>query len=110
MDYIAYLHKDRNSDFGVSFPDFPGCITVGKTLEEARRKAAEALSFHVAGMLADNEKIPNHPPLTTSPKITPLITLWPSWSLPAWSVPSESTSPPAKASSKESTAWRDPPA
>jgi predicted RNase H-like HicB family nuclease len=58
MDYIAYLHKDRNSDFGVSFPDFPGCITAGKTLEEARRKAVEALSFHVAGMLADNEKIP----------------------------------------------------
>jgi predicted RNase H-like HicB family nuclease len=24
MDYIAYLHKDRKSDFGVSFPDFPG--------------------------------------------------------------------------------------
>jgi len=25
MDYIAYLHKDSKSDFGVSFPDFPGC-------------------------------------------------------------------------------------
>ena len=23
MDYIAYLHKDRGSDFGVSFPDSP---------------------------------------------------------------------------------------
>src|SRR5213082_2505660 len=45
MDYIAYLHKDRKSDFGVSFPDFPGCITAGRTLEEARRRAAEALSF-----------------------------------------------------------------
>ena len=43
MDYIAYLHKDRNSDYGVSFPDFPGCITAGKTLEEAHRMAAEAL-------------------------------------------------------------------
>ena len=31
MEYIAYLHKDRKSDFGVSFPDFPGCITAGKT-------------------------------------------------------------------------------
>jgi hypothetical protein len=26
MDYLPYLHKDRNSDFGVGFPDFPGCI------------------------------------------------------------------------------------
>ena len=29
MDYIAYLHKEKASDFGVSFPDFPGCITAG---------------------------------------------------------------------------------
>jgi predicted RNase H-like HicB family nuclease len=58
MDYIAYLHKDRRSDVGVSFPDFPGCITAGRNLEEARRKAAEALSLHIAGMLEDGEKIP----------------------------------------------------
>jgi predicted RNase H-like HicB family nuclease len=58
MDYIAYLHKDPASDFGVSFPDFPGCITAGRTLEEARRKAAEALRFHIAGMVEDGEKIP----------------------------------------------------
>ena len=58
MDYIAYLHKDRNSDFGVSFPDFPGCITAGKTLDEAHRLAAEALSFHIEGMVEDGEPIP----------------------------------------------------
>jgi len=58
MDYIAYLHKDRDSDFGVSFPDFPGCITAGKTLEEARRMAAEALALHIAGMVEDGESIP----------------------------------------------------
>jgi predicted RNase H-like HicB family nuclease len=27
MDYIAYLHKESKSDFGVSFPDFPGVVT-----------------------------------------------------------------------------------
>jgi predicted RNase H-like HicB family nuclease len=58
MDYIAYLHKDRKSDFGVSFPDFPGCVTAGRSLEEARRRAPEALAFHIAGMLEDGEKIP----------------------------------------------------
>jgi predicted RNase H-like HicB family nuclease len=58
MDYIAYLHKDRNSDFGVSFPDFPGCVTAGKTLEEAHRMAAEALSLHIAGMVEDGDAIP----------------------------------------------------
>lgn len=58
MDYIAYLHKDRDSDFGVSFPDFPGCVTAGRTLEEARRLAAEALVLHIEGMKAEGEEIP----------------------------------------------------
>ena len=58
MEYIAYLHKDSKSDFGVSFPDFPGCVTAGKTLEEARRMAAEALALHIEGMAEDGEAIP----------------------------------------------------
>jgi predicted RNase H-like HicB family nuclease len=58
MEYIAYLHKDGKSDYGVSFPDFPGCITAGSTLEEARRMAVEALSFHIAGMREDGERLP----------------------------------------------------
>jgi len=58
VNYIAYLHKDRNSDFGVSFPDFPGCITAGKTLDEAHRMAAKALALHVAGMMEDGENMP----------------------------------------------------
>lgn len=58
MEYIAYLHKDSASDFGVSFPDFPGCVTVGRTLEEARGMAAEALTLHMAGMIEDGEALP----------------------------------------------------
>jgi predicted RNase H-like HicB family nuclease len=58
MNYIAYLHKERDSDFGVSFPDFPGCVTSGRTLEEARRMAAEALALHVKGMIEDGEVVP----------------------------------------------------
>jgi predicted RNase H-like HicB family nuclease len=56
MDYIAYLHKDRKSDFGVSFPDFPGCVTAGKSLDEARRRAPDALAFHIAGMMEDGRR------------------------------------------------------
>jgi predicted RNase H-like HicB family nuclease len=58
MEYIAYLHKDRNSDYGVSFPDFPGCITAGRTLDEASRMAAEALALHIEGMIEDGEEVP----------------------------------------------------
>jgi predicted RNase H-like HicB family nuclease len=58
MDYIAYLHKDRDSDFGVSFPDFPGCVTAGKTLVQARRMAIEALALHIAGLIEDGDTVP----------------------------------------------------
>ena len=63
MDYIAYLHKERQSDFGVSFPDFPGCVTAGRTLQEAHRMAAEALAFHIQGLLEDGVTIPEPSPL-----------------------------------------------
>jgi predicted RNase H-like HicB family nuclease len=53
VDYIAVIHKDADSDWGVSFPDFPGCVTAGETLEEARRMAAEALALHVRGLVED---------------------------------------------------------
>ncbi len=59
MEYIAYLHKDSHSDYGVSFPDFPGCITAGTSLEDARKMATEALSLHIAGMLEDGEPLPS---------------------------------------------------
>jgi predicted RNase H-like HicB family nuclease len=58
MDYIAYLHKESKSDVGVSFPDFPGVVTAGRNLEEARRMAAEALALHIEGMVEDGEAIP----------------------------------------------------
>jgi predicted RNase H-like HicB family nuclease len=58
MEYIAYLHKDRASDYGVSFPDFPGCITAGKTLDEARRMAPESLALHIKSMTEDGDPIP----------------------------------------------------
>jgi len=56
--YIALLRKDPDSDYGVDFPDFPGCITAGSSLEEARVMAAEALGIHVEGMIEDGEAIP----------------------------------------------------
>lgn len=57
-DYIALIHKEPTSDYGVSFPDFPGCVTAGATLDEARREAAEALAMHIDGMIEDGEAIP----------------------------------------------------
>ena len=56
--YIALIHKDAGSDYGVSFPDLPGCVTAGVDLDDARRMAEEALALHLAGMAEDDEPIP----------------------------------------------------
>jgi predicted RNase H-like HicB family nuclease len=57
-NYIAVVHKDPKSDFGVSFPDFPGCITAGSSIDEAKDMAHDALSLHIKGMIEDGENIP----------------------------------------------------
>jgi predicted RNase H-like HicB family nuclease len=58
VNYIGLIHKDASSDYGVSFPDFPGVVTVGKDLDEARAMAEEALAFHIDGLVADGEAVP----------------------------------------------------
>lgn len=62
--FIALIRKDADSDFGVDFPDFPGCITAGRTLDEARRMAVEALALHIEGMEEDGEDVPPPSSLT----------------------------------------------
>lgn len=57
-NYIAIVHKEAKSDFGVSFPDFPGCITAGKNIDEAKDMAQEALTLHIQGMLEDGDQLP----------------------------------------------------
>lgn len=56
--YIALVHKDKGTSYGVSFPDVPGCISAGDTLEEALVNAAEALAGHIALMREDGDTVP----------------------------------------------------
>ena len=43
--YIALIHKEPDSIYGVSFPDVPGVIAAADTLDDALSEAAEALAF-----------------------------------------------------------------
>lgn len=57
--YIALIHKDAGSCYGVSFPDVPGVFTAGDTIDEAMEKAAEVLSFAAQDWSAlDGKKFP----------------------------------------------------
>ena len=57
-NYIAVVHKEPASSYGVSFPDFPGCITAGKSIDEAKDLAYESLLLHVEGQREDGEPLP----------------------------------------------------
>ena len=56
--YIAVIHKDPDSDYGVSFPDFPGCVSAGATLDKAKDMASEALAIALDMRREDGEPAP----------------------------------------------------
>ena len=58
MRYVSFIHRDE-AGFGVSFPDLPGCVSVGDTIDDAVRQGSEALAFHVEGLLEDGEAVPS---------------------------------------------------
>lgn len=58
MRYIAFIHKEPDSVYGVSFPDLPGCISAGETIDAAVQNAVEALAGHVRMLEADGDPVP----------------------------------------------------
>lgn len=61
--YIALLDYEKDG-VHVTFPDLPGCITVGKDEAEAIKTAREVLALHLWGMEEDEEM----PPVSSSIK------------------------------------------
>ena len=59
MRYPVVIHKDPESDYGVTVPDLPGCFGAGETLDAALQDVVEAIECHLEGMLLDGESIPS---------------------------------------------------
>jgi len=57
MQVVALIYEE-DGVFGASLPDFLGCTTVANSLDAIVAKAAEALAFHVDGMLEDGLPLP----------------------------------------------------
>jgi len=58
MRYPVVIHKDSNSDYGVTVPDVSGCFSAGQTVDEALQEVTEAIECHLEGLLMDGESIP----------------------------------------------------
>lgn len=55
--YPAIIERGIDS-FGVYFPDLPGCVTAGRTIQEAALGAEEALNGHLAVAAEYGDAIP----------------------------------------------------
>ena len=58
MRYPVVIHKDFDSDYGVTVPDLPGCFSAGDTVDDALTQAVEAIECHIEGLLLNKEPIP----------------------------------------------------
>ena len=57
----ALIHQEqsgRRQTYGISFPDFPGAVSAGRSLDEAIARGRKTLAFHVEGMIEDGEAVP----------------------------------------------------
>ena len=53
---VVFEKTDRN--YAAYVPDLPGCIATGKTRSEVERRIREAIAFHVEGLRAEGEPVP----------------------------------------------------
>ncbi len=58
MRFPVVIHKEKDSDYGVTVPDLPGCFSAGDTTDDALSNVIEAIECHIEGMLMDGEQIP----------------------------------------------------
>jgi len=55
---VALIHEEKNSIFGVSFPDFPGCVSAATNLNDAIARGTAALAAHIKKMGENNQPLP----------------------------------------------------
>jgi len=58
MNYPIVIHKDEDSDYGVTVPDLPGCFSAGSTTDEAIAMAREAIELHLEGLTEEGQVVP----------------------------------------------------
>ena len=57
MKYAVIVEEGENS-FGAYVPDLPGCAAAAKTKEEVLELIQDAIEFHLEGLRADGQPIP----------------------------------------------------
>lgn len=58
LKYPVVYHSEPEGGYTVTFPDFPGCVTFGESLEQAEAMAKEALELWLEELASAHEDIP----------------------------------------------------
>jgi len=58
MYFPIAIHKDADSDYGVTVPDLPVCFSAGSTIDEAMLMAREAIELHLDVLIEDGREVP----------------------------------------------------
>ncbi len=61
MDFKIALSQDEDGWYIVTVPALPGCVSQGKTEEEAKKNIAEAIELHLSALARDGIPL-YHPP------------------------------------------------
>lgn len=48
--YVALIRKEPGTDYWVDVPDIPGCVSSGKSEDEAKANLLQALKLHLEGL------------------------------------------------------------
>ncbi|MGD9329417.1 MAG: type II toxin-antitoxin system HicB family antitoxin [Cyclobacteriaceae bacterium] len=59
LNYRILLREEPEGGFTVFVPSLEGCISYGKTLNEAKKKAKEAIELYIESLKSDNLPIPS---------------------------------------------------
>jgi predicted RNase H-like HicB family nuclease len=54
---IAIVHEEAGV-YGIAFPDLPGCIAAGDSLDEVLQRGAAAAAAYIDSLIEDGEPIP----------------------------------------------------
>jgi predicted RNase H-like HicB family nuclease len=58
MTEYAVIFEEGENNWGAIVPDLPGCVSVGDTLEEARKNVREAIELYLEVLRERGEPVP----------------------------------------------------
>jgi predicted RNase H-like HicB family nuclease len=61
FQFTVIIERQPEGEYLVTVPALPGCYTEGRTLEEAREMAADAIRAYCASLLKHGDPIPVEP-------------------------------------------------